>query len=375
MTRITCLCSWLIMAILFRTPLILAQQTNEECFREHIRFREDNNLDSLSRDLLAMIGTKDFYMIGEAHTFLANNHLQWSLIKALYEQGVYNVVNELPHATCFLFNRFLESGDTAILRQLKPVAQYEILEQVRAFNLRHAGRPQVRYFGVDYLDARYDFSNYQLSLRLITTALEGQYFHLDTILTAFINKEVLTASDVKAFNSVLALALEKNESAARAHYGVYFNDLQLMASNMVGYRSNRDERIYKSFLLLHRHLAENSEVRPRYLAFYGVGHLGNLGNKLQYRPASPVYGSMARVGIKYFNCIGGWREPKVMDEGVFSISRVQLPLLKDYCSRSSWTVGLLAPVSCLTLRYREQLDALIIFNAYGDRSMRSWKFD
>lgn len=375
MMRMLSLCSLLTMAVLFGLQAALSQPNDRDCFRQHIRFREDNNLDTLSRDMLAAVGDRDFYMIGEAHTFLANNDLQWSLIRILYQQGVYNVVNELPHATCFLFNCFLRSGDTTILRQLKPMAQYGLFEKVRSLNVLNTGRPQIRYYGIDYLDPRYDFSNYQLSLKIIMERLPVDAFYLDTLLAAFTAKQVLTADEVKRFNVQLSAALVRDETAAIHHYGEYFKDLQLMASNMVGYRSNRDERIYKSFLLLHRQLLESGEKRPRYLAFYGVGHLGNLGNKLQYREGSPVYGSMARIGIKYFNCIGGWQEPKVMDEGVFSISPGQLPVLKEYCMNASRTVGVIAPVSCLRLRYREKLDAMIIFNAYGDRSMRSWKFD
>jgi|GEM_PF-5606940 len=369
----------LILLSLFGLHNITIAQTTDftTCLSTQFQSREDNNLDSLCQQLVAQLPDKHCYMIGEAHTFIANSDLQWSLLRALQQRGVYNAISELPQATCFLFNHYLETGDESLLQQLKPEATYQLLQKVRAFNSTLPHDQQIRYYGIDYLDHRYDFSNYQLSLKIILQSTTGTAIPLDAALRNFAQQDSVDTKTVKAFNEILEKALKQDSTQAKAHYGRYYYDLRLMASNMIGYRAHRDERIYKSFLILSDNLVQLNRNNPRFLAFYGVGHMTNLGNKLANRSASPLFNNVCKVGLKYFNCIGGWynHPPIAKDEGIFSIVPKQQEVLKTYCQSQPWTVAFMTPVNCLRFRYHDEFDAVIFFNAYGTRRMNSWKFD
>lgn len=355
--------------------LTVKAQTNADCLRQQLKTGQADDLDKLSGELISLLPEKDFYIVGEAHTFLANSDLQWSLAKVLHSRGVYNVVNELPHAACFLFNQYLITGDQSILDSLLPTASYDVLKKIRNWNLSQPQDKQIRYYGIDYLHPNRDFKNYQLSLKIILGEAKSGEFAADALIRDFIAKDNLTKKEVAAFNEKLAAALEQDKQLAAAHYGPHYADLKLMISNMIGYRSNRDELIYKSFLVLYENLRGQSAIRPKFFAFYGLGHLNNLANKLDERKSSPVYENLARIGIKYFNCIGGWTNPYRRDEGISNFQKKTLQQLKAFSDAGSWKVGIAPAKGCFEYKNGARYDAIIIFNNYGDRSMRSWKFD
>lgn len=358
--------------------LLLTEKTSAQitdCLREQLKTGQSDDLDKLSADLIAHLPEKDFYMVGEAHTFLANNDLQWSLAKVLHGRGVYNIVNELPHGTCFLFNQYLITGDESLLDNLLPKASYDVLKKIRTWNQSHPEDRQIRYYGIDYLNPKSDFRNYQLSLKIILGETTPDDFYADALIRDFIAKDSLSKKEVAVFNENLSAALERDKPAAAAHYGRYYTDLKLMASNMIGYRPNRDELIYKSFLVLYDNLRGQSATRAKFFAFYGLGHLNNLANKLEERKSSPVYGNLSRIGIKYFNCIGGWTNPYRRDEGISNFKKKTLQQLKAFSGTNSWNVAIAPATDCFEYRNGARYDAVILFNNYGDRSMRSWKFD
>lgn len=365
----------LLLALCISCVFGVKAQTIAECLRQQLKTGQAKDLDKLSEELVSLLPDKDFYMVGEAHTFLANNDLQYSLAKVLHVRGVYNIVNELPHAACFMFNQYLITGDESILDNLLPKASYDILKKIRAWNQSQPEGQQIRYYGIDYLNPVRDFKNYQMSLKIILGKAKAGEFAADALIRDFISKDSLTKKEVEDFNEALTDALDRDKESAKAHYASHYADLRLMISNMIGYRSNRDELIYKSFLVLYENLRGQSAIRPKFFAFYGLGHLNNLANKLEERKSSPVYASLARIGIKYFNCFGGWTNSYRMDQGISNFKKTTLRELKAFSDSGSWKVGVAPASVCFEYRNSARYDAIVIFNNYGDRNMRSWKFD
>lgn len=352
-----------------------AQAGTADCISGKLTTGTAEELQTLTDQLISRLPQKDFYLIGEAHTYLANNDFQFALIKSLHEKGIYNIANELPHATCFLFNEYLQTGNDSILTWLMPKASYAVLKKVREFNLTQPAARQVRYYGIDYLDSDYDFNNTYHTLQWIRRQIPTGNLPLDTLIDGCLRKGQLLQQDIAILHTQLEAQLKSQEVIYRNHFGRYYDDLLLMSGNMIGNRTNRDQLIFKSFQTLYSILEKKQSDKPRFLAFYGIGHLENLGDFLIRDAGSPVKASVNKIGIQYVNCLGGWREPQLRDDGLYQLKKKDLAELIRYSKSQSWKTAFLTDLSCLSFKTGRSMDAIFIFNSYGDRKMTSWKFD
>ncbi|MBP7555308.1 MAG: hypothetical protein KA821_03555 [Chitinophagaceae bacterium] len=365
----------LALLISFFSNTALAQSSIASCLSDKLTTGSADELQTLTDQLISRLPQKDFYLIGEAHTYLANNDFQFALIKSLHEKGIYNIANELPHATCFLFNEYLQTGNDSILTWLMPKASYTVLKKVREFNLNQPAARQVRYYGIDYLDADYDFTNTYYTLQWIRRQIPSKNLPLDTLIDGCLQKGKLLLQDIAALHSQLEAQLKDQEVIYRNHFGRYYDDLMLMSGNMIGNRTNRDQLIFKSFQTLYTILEKKQSDKPRFLAFYGMGHLGNLGDILIRNVESPVKASVNKIGIQYVNCLGGWRESRLRDDGLYQLKKKDLAELIRYSKSQPWKTAFLTDLSCVSFKSGRSMDAIFIFNSYGDRKMTSWKFD
>jgi hypothetical protein len=350
-------------------------QVTYNCFGTYIKPGSAENLDSLTNILVASQSDKDYYLIGESHTYLANNDFQYALIKALHPFGVYNIVSEQPHAVCFLFNEYLETGDNSLLQQIKPSATYDLLKKIRHFNAQLGVNERMKYYGIDYLDADFDYDNYVLALKLIRAKNKVNPLPLDHFIDEKVSKGSLNYADVQLLQTTLNHKLITDSLLYKQHYNNYYYDLLLMSSNMIERKKNRDDKIMQTFQLLYESLLDKKILKPRFLSFYGIGHLFNFGNLLQMNPTSPVKNNLFRVGIQYVNCLGGWNTASQRDDGLYSANKKSLGDLIGYCKQQSWTVGLMTDTKCISFFAGRRPDAIMIFNKYGNRKMNSWKFD
>lgn len=352
-----------------------AQAGTADCISGKLTTGTAEELQTLTDQLISRLPQKDFYLIGEAHTYLANNDFQFALIKSLHEKGIYNIANELPHATCFLFNEYLQTGNDSILTWLMPKASYAVLKKVREFNLTQPASRQVRYYGIDYLSFDYDFNNVYYTLNWIRRQIPSKKLPLDTLIDGCLQKGRLLQPDIAALNKQLDAQLRGQETVYRAHFGRYYDDLLLMSGNMIGNRTNRDPLIFTSFQTLYSILEKKQSGKPRFLAFYGMGHLGNLGDILNKNAQSPVKASVNKIGIQYVNCLGGWHDAHLRDDGLYQLKKKDLAELISYSKSQPWKTAFLTDLTCLSFKGDKSLDAIFIFNSYGDRKMTSWKFD
>ena len=311
--------------ILFTTQACVAQVL-KNCFEAHIKYGNVKSLDSLTNELVYGLPAKDFYLIGESHTFLANNDFQYSLIKILHPLGVYNIVSEQPHAVCFLFNEYLETGEDSLLTLLKPSATYALLKKVRQFNNTQPPEKRMKYYGIDYLDADFDYENYLLALKIICTKIKLSKKLLDSFIKEMAQKETLNAENIKLLQATLHTQLAEESNFYKVHYGKYYYDLLLMSVSMIGRATDRDSEVLENFRFLHKSLVETGNSNPKYLSFYGSGHLFNFGDMLLFGNSSPVKGSVFRIAIQYINCLGGWYWSKesYRDIGLSSIKKKNL---------------------------------------------------
>ena len=362
--------------IVITTSHVAIGQTNFAiCAEKSITTGDEDKLDSLTNLLINKLEKKDFYFIGESHTFLANNDFQFSLIKTLHKFKVYNVANELPHSTCFIFNQYLETGNDSLLKLLKPNATYNLLKKVRDFNQAQKADERIKYYGIDYINAEYDYSNYKISLNIIKDKIRSKNLPLDILLEKYIQKENFLYQDVIELNEILLIKLQSDSNIYKKHFGVYFDDLLLMASNMVGNKTNRDADIFKSFLLLYEQLYTKQKSTPKFISFYGMGHLDNFGNILLTNNKSPVKNNVCKIGIEYINCFGGWTVGKYRNDGLYQLKKNNLNNFINYCEKGQWKVGFFQNTQCFNFRAGTKLDAIMIFKNYGNRKMNSWKFD
>lgn len=364
------------LSVLLSTVPATAQNESALCINEKMVTAQESGLDSLTMLLTDQLNDKDFYLVGESHTMLANNDFQFALIKALHKKGVYYIANELPHATCFIFNQYLESGDENLLSSLKPHATYELLKKVRAFNLMQPDHARIKYYGIDYLDAKYDYNNLQLSLTIIRGSIPSAGTLLDKLIDEYLQKSSFTAAEISGLNQTVSDALRTDSALYRNHFKKYYDDLLLMSGNIIRYEVNRDKKIFSSFLQLYRQLALNSSAKPKFLAFYGIGHLDNLGKYLLTDESSPVRNNVNMIAMHYVNCMAGWTDEKVHTTGIYTVSKKTLKEFEHLCQSGSWKVGLLTDTGCFKYTSgKRPHDAIIVFNSYGKRKMTSWKFD
>jgi hypothetical protein len=356
-----------------------AQQSTAACIRQNIKSGSITDLDTLTGLLVAGMTGNDFYIVGESHHFLANNDFQFALLKRLHQQKVFNVASELPHATCFIFNKYLETGNDSLLSALKPAAGYSLLKKVRSLNNTLPEKEQIRYYGIDYLDRKYDYSNLVLSLKIIRAKVNSRQLPVDELIEAILKKDSLTREDIEDWNSSMSRLLRADPKTYKAYYGKYYYDLLLMSSNMVGYRSNRDKDIFRSFLVLYDNLKQSGQAIPRFLAFYGSGHLGNLCDKYLLDKSSPVCNRVAKINIQYFNCIGQGNAgtgDQYRDLGFeYLLSKKDFSEFVALCKTEDRSIKIITDPGCLKLKHGAAFNGIIIFNNYGDHKMTSWKFD
>ena len=350
-------------------------QNLQSCLDSVITTGEAKDLNIITARLISNQPQKDFYLIGESHTYLANNDFQFALIMALHPGGVYNILSEQPHAVCFLFNEFLETGNDSLLQKIKPYATYNLLKKIRQFNLLKNAEKRVRYYGVDYLDTDFDFDNYLLSLKIIHSKRKGKEMPIDNIIAQLLLKQELTKKEITLTDNAIHTRLLSDSSNYKLHYGKYYYDLLLLSDNMIGRSPNRDTKIFSKFLVLYKFLLEIQKTKPKFLSFYGIGHLFNFGNLLNLDNASPVKQSVFRIAIQYIHCIGGWQEGFYRDDGLYDIERKSLRNFIVYCKAQQWKIGFMSDKKCLNLQKSKQPDVIAIFNDYGNRKMASWKFD
>ncbi|WP_126974355.1 hypothetical protein [Gynurincola endophyticus] len=357
------------------TKEAVSQNSFAACIEKNITTGSEHDLNTLVNRMIEILPDKTFYLIGEAHTYLANNDLQLSLIYSLHRRKVYNIVNELPHATCFLFNEYLETGNDSLLTAIKPTATYELLQKVRIFNQMLPAGQRIKYYGIDYLDSKYDYDNFLISLAIIREKVPSKNLALDILLDSIILKDRLEDSEMININNTLFKTLQSDRLLYQQHFGIYYNDLLLMASNMVGYRRNRDADIFKSFLVLYEQLKSVQKNEPKFFSFYGIGHMDNLGNILLKSNQSPVKNNVVKIGILYVNCWGGWTIPSLRDDGIFELKKSNLKDFIGYCKQQKWKVATFNNLECFEFKGKRSNDAIIVFNNYGNRKMNSWKFD
>ena len=362
-------------ASLLITQFAIGQPGFSICADKNITTGNENKFDSLTNLLINKLAANDFYLIGESHTFLANNDFQFSLIKTLHKYKVYNIANELPHSTCFIFNQYLETGNDSLLSLLKPSATYSLLKKVREFNLSQPIDERIKYYGIDYIDVKYDDNNFPVSLKIIREKVPSKNLPLDIFLDRYIQKGQFQYQDIVELTDTLFIKLQSDSILYKKHFSLYYDDLLLMASNIVGNRTNRDADIFKSFSLLYAQLSSKQKSKPKFIAFYGMGHLDNFGNILLFNNKSPVKNSVCKIAIQYINCLGGWTTATYRNDGLYQIRKNNLKNFIDYCKQGKWQIGFFTNTECFNFKSSSKLDAIMIFNNYGDRKMNSWKFD
>ena len=258
---------------------------------------------------------------------------------------------------------------------LKPGANYSLLKKVREFNFLQPVERRIKYYGIDYIDIKYDSTNFYISLQIIRSAIPSTNLPLDNFIDKYLRKKHFRTEDIKIINDTLFCLLQLDSILYKQHFGRYFDDLLLMSNNIIGNRTNRDKDIFKSFQILYNTLSKNNSSTPKFLAFYGMGHLNNLGNILLFNKQSPVFNNVCKIGIQYFNCLGGWTNATYRDEGLYNLKKKKYNILKNFCKPAQWQIGILTNNECINFKDDTQLDAIAIFNNYGNRKMTSWKFD
>ncbi|WP_118976993.1 hypothetical protein [Taibaiella koreensis] len=339
------------------------------------------SIDSLTHELFDALPGGDFYLIGETHNFIANNDLLLALVKTLQPKGVYNIVNELPHASCFLFNEYLSTGDERLLAEIRPKASYQVLKDIYAFNQRQPEGKRIKFYGIDYMDVD-DLDNLSLSLKRIGGKLAPEPNRLYGVIAAYAARDTITRDDAVAFNAVLDRYLNGDSAAYyKQYFGPYYADLALMASNIVGTKGRSDKTIFNGFLSLYRYCFSNGEASPKFLAMYGFGHLKGFGTRLSADKASPVKNKTIIVGLQYYECHGDWpwRQERRYNDGVaFFFPEKDFDRIRERLYRQpGMQIGVLPNKDkCISSKAgRPDLDGLIFFKQYGSRRMRSWKFD
>lgn len=358
---------------------LLGQDDKYPCLSQHLHMGTE--LDVLTHTLIDSIPSGDFYMIGETHNYFANNELLLSLMKSLQPKGVYNIVNELPHATCFLFNEYLATGNDSLLALIQPQATYNVLKAIRAMNETQEVGKKIKFYGIDYMDTP-DTYNLITALKIILRRAGNDNNHLRQELSNYITKGKLNGNDILRFDTLVFKNLTGDSAAYyKAYFQNDYKDLLLMSQNFVGFKGRTDNHIYKGFqTMYHLFFEEDKKQTPKFLAFYGSFHLRKFGNKLQSEEDSPVKGKLIRIGLQYYDCYGEfpWNEEKLSTNGIsFTYKKKYFEWIKEKLyQQQGMQIGILPNGNCLpSLSGNPSLDGLIFFKQYGSRRMHSWKFD
>lgn len=281
----------------------------------HFPQTPDRNIDYPAKSLDSLIGFRQYKAIffGECHTVFFEPDFKFQLIRQLHETcGIRDVFMEIGHAAAFLFNKYLETGDTALLYHPRLAYRYKTGHYLRfwdnlyRYNKDLPEAKRIRVYGVDFE---------RVEVFKVLLALKPAGNEIPAALIPVFEKIKTCSADTtfshfdKRFIEELNMitdAFRQQEPAVRSIYGTAYPLVADIVNNKSPHTTHVSPRNkawigYMEAVLSGQHI-------DKFVAFFGSAHMGNsydnsIPNRIKKLPGFDH--KVLNINSVYFNVVGG----------------------------------------------------------------------
>ncbi len=250
-------------------------------------------------------GSGHAFLVGEFHDVPHVPEIKLALLKYLHEQnGVNAVFMEIGKSAAYLYNRYLETGDTGYI--CNPALVYNSTDEGRAFwrKLYEYNRVQkckLTICGIDF--ERMDFLK---TMRLLKPADMSVLGELQAFVTYAESAKILQVNTdtLQRVYAAFSEAFFRYEDAFMGFYGPNFDCLKAVLTNPNTYSAynERNRNMYRNIMV---QVGQGNITG--YVVFAGLKHggdrkAGTLANEL--RKKNGVMGKTKSIAMLCYDCKG-----------------------------------------------------------------------
>jgi hypothetical protein len=248
---------------------------------------------------------KDFYLFGEWHGTNANLLLALDMITSLHKnRQVKNIIIEMPHSEVFFFQKYIETGDTSVLKRYDGRMNIAFLDKIIQYN-KNLETP-IRLFGID-MDIQYWPTNYADCISYIVK--ENNIIDSVSLFGTTVNKITENRENIdelRLLNKVLKNEIISNETKYASLFTKDFLHLKTILLSNNKDKGRRDDEMEENFEMLYKTWFIKQKEKAKFLAFFGDSHTSNNSKSfytiLNNKNSSPVVNNVSLSGIQYVNC-------------------------------------------------------------------------
>ncbi|MGC4056633.1 MAG: hypothetical protein QM743_00710 [Chitinophagaceae bacterium] len=270
-------------------------------------------------DSLLHPGNCDAFFYGETHTRYFEPVFKLHLVKMLHsEQGIRDVFMEMGFAPAVVFNKFLETGDTSLIRikVLYTTPYYmEFWKQLYRYNKDLPEHKKIRVHGVDF-EATTAFFHALLLLvpdqAQIPESLDAAFQKL----RAYSAKEAMNPKEFTESVKEIKSAFHAHHDQISKLYGDNYRMVGKIFDNDITMTDKlRDKKMYRHMQTI---LTENNITR--FLGFFGGDHIN-----YEYKTSLPdqligdgmLKDKVLTIRGVYFDAFDNWSRETVECIGVY----------------------------------------------------------
>lgn len=286
------------------------------------------------------------FFYGETHTRYFEPQFKMHLVRFLHAQyGIRDVFMEMGYGPAVVFNRYLETGDTSLIRirVLYTSPHYMAFwQQLYAYNRQLPPDKRIRIHGIDF-EATTAFFHALVLLLPDTAQVPASLAATFRQIRTYADSPLISAEAFAARTEALKSVFRKHEAELSKLYGDRYGTVRKILDNNI--RMNDPERDKK----MHRHLMTELKEQgiARFAGFFG-------GDHVNYAYKSSLVGRMAReaaykgkistIRAICFDAFDNWSKQTMKCVGVYDEKEGDV-LYRRY--RESGCRALLAPAAGL----------------------------
>ncbi|MGH2644843.1 MAG: hypothetical protein ACRDE2_12895, partial [Chitinophagaceae bacterium] len=283
----------LIFALLFSCSINL--QTQEITQSDKVKTELSSVADNLKDN--------DFFIVGQLHDNMANTLIEKDILFSLDKRfGVRYDILEYAESAAFLLNQYLNTGNDSLLLIINPKAGFNFIASVKKFNDTTHLR-KIKFYGLDFEDR----NNGRDTKKALEIILKDTGIRVNHPLNGFLER-IINCPSNQMEKSITKLKnyINSNQSKCRGLLSKYYIPVLLIANAKYHFVLKRSKFMFDNFQLLYNELSR--EKSPlKFLCSFGMGHImpnnkNSFSMRLLISSYSPVKGSVAIIGIQYYNC-------------------------------------------------------------------------
>lgn len=267
---------------------------------------------------------------GESHAVAANYVLEDAMLRFLVEKNWLDYyMPEWSFSACWHLNRYLQSGNPAILSKLFSYMDgtsfwtqeaYDHWTNLYAWNQQLDTDHKIELVGIE-IEQQPDIALWMLMELIPVDQIPNE------LLLSYHKMEDMERSSEPSYDELASLALEiqnilsQNINFYADYFGTDWSDLQFLLGNIINtafvknennYIERREDLLYQNFLIQHARRAEGN-----WFGQWGSNHVYQnrfsgidwLATRMKQEENSPVFDRVLSINYIYYNCFILKKEP------------------------------------------------------------------